>query len=86
MDTPRNGWVKINIDATIKKSLVALVCICYNHEGVPLWTPSENIPNMSLILNRVYGNLDGDMRGKDLKFRTRDFLKLLDLFYIKYHR
>lgn len=39
---PPDGFVKINTDAAIRSSYLAIVCICCNHQCIALWAWSEN--------------------------------------------
>lgn len=63
---PLEGFVKINTDAAVRPSFIAIVCICYNHLGVALWARSEIFARMFVLLAEL---LAIRMAAGEAKFR-----------------
>lgn len=44
---PLASFLKINIDAAVRDSFVAIACICHNQQGTTTWARSEIFPRLS---------------------------------------
>lgn len=53
---PPDGFLKINIDAVIRDSFVALACICHDQQGSTVWARSEIFPRMSPLKAEMLAN------------------------------